>query len=158
MRVLSLLICFLCSTLLHAEPTQAQLSLWVNEAIVSTYTYAAQDDLTTQKKIAHYFTTKGWIAYSTALNASKLPEVIKQNHYDVTAVAVDTPEVHALSKGLWRASMSVLVVYKNPEHEQKQTLLVTLQFKAVSGTEGVRGLAIESFQSKVEKPACQCDL
>ena len=155
-------ILLLCFSLL-AMPARAdapldntQLAVWVNEAIVATYTYNYQNYLERQKEIAFYFTAQGWMAYSKALNASKLPESVQKNSYDVSAVATMPPTTKLLHDNYWEAVMPILVVYKNPQYIQKQTLEVTIQFTAVPSGQGVRGLAIASLQSKVAKPICQC--
>ncbi|WP_242602057.1 DotI/IcmL family type IV secretion protein [Legionella yabuuchiae] len=139
-----------------AEVEDIQRSVWVNEAIVATYTYNYKNFLPRQKEIAKYFTADGWIAYSKALNASKLPDTVQKNNYFVNAVAQLPPEIKPLNSDVWQANMPLLVVYKNPQYQQKQTLSVTIQFKEVSGGQGVRGLAITSLQSKVIEPPCVC--
>ena len=151
-------ILFLC--LLSAQALAAfdktQLAVWANEAIVATYSFDYKNFLPRQKEIAKYFTAEGWTAYSTALNASKLPESIQTNSYFVSAVATLPPEIKALGNNQWQATMPLLVVYKNPQYQQKQHLAVTITFKEVPSGQGVRGLAINSLQSVISQPACQC--
>lgn len=154
---------FLLCFSLFALPARAdapldntQLAVWVNEAIIATYTYNYQNYLDRQKEIAFYFTAQGWMAYSKALNASKLPEDVQKNSYDVSAVATMPPVIKLLHDNYWEAVMPILVVYKNPQYIQKQTLEITLQFTTVPSGQGVRGLAIGSLQAKVAKPVCQC--
>lgn len=140
----------------RAAPDQTRLAVWVNEAIVATYTYDYKNYLQQQKAIAKYFTAAGWTAYSKALNDSKLPETVQKNNYFVTAVATMPPEIKALSDTLWQATMPVLVVYKNPQYQQKQTLKVSISFAPAPAGQGVRGLAITSLQAKLSEPPCQC--
>lgn len=144
------------SSLLKAAPDNTQLAVWANEAIVATYTYDYKNFLPRQKEIAKYFTAAGWTAYSTALNASKLPEAVQKNYYFVSAVATLPPEIKAINATQWQATMPLLVVYKNPQYQQKQTLEVTINFIQAPSGQGIRGLAITSLQSKVSQPACQC--
>nr|WP_232048552.1 DotI/IcmL family type IV secretion protein [Legionella adelaidensis] len=132
------------------------MSVWVNEAIIATYTFDYQNFLTQQKEIAKYFTSEGWINYSNAFNNSKLPEAVQQNKYFVSAVALMPPVVKEVGKNHWQGIMPTLVVYKNPQYEQKQTLEVTINFAIAPGGQGVRGLAITSLQSKTVSPPCQC--
>lgn len=133
-----------------------QLAVWANEAIITTYTYNAQNYINRQKEIAFYFTAQGWIAYSNALIASKLPETVQKNAYDVSAVATMPPQIKVLHDNYWQAVMPVLVVYKNPQIIQKQTLEVTIEFTTAPTGQGVRGLAMASLQAKVVTPSCQC--
>lgn len=148
---------FILSFRIQAQPSNVELSVWVNEAIVATYTYNYQNFLQRQKKIAKYFSSKGWIAYSRALTDSKLPETVKLHSYYVSAVATMPPNVTETGNKRWKASMPLLVLYENPQYQQKQTLEVTIEFAAAPSGQGVRGLAITSLQSKISIPPCQCD-
>ena len=154
----SLLLCvfFLLSKSLMAASYSVPLAVWANEAIVATYTFTHQDFLKRQKEIAKYFTSEGWINYTKALQQSGLPESVKQNQYDVSAVATSPPEIKKLSEDTWQAVMPLLVIYKNPQYLQKQTLQVTILFTEVPKGQGVRGMAISSLKSKIKQPACRC--
>jgi hypothetical protein len=153
-----ILLCFSLLTLpletFAADDTQ--LEVWANEAIVATYTFNYQNFLPRQKEIATYFTSNGWIAYTKALNDSKLPDAVQKNDYYVSAVATLPPQVKMIRDNYWQAVMPLLVVYKNPQYQQTQTLEVTIEFVAAPSGQGVRGFAISSLQSKQIKPACQC--
>jgi len=156
LRTLSVVSFLIGSTAALAAPDATQLAVWANEAIVATYSYNYKDYLTRQSEIAHYFSADGWTAYSTALNASQLPETIQKNAYFVSAVAALPPEIKATGSNQWQASMPLLVIYKNPQYQQKQILQVTINFSAAPVGQGVRGLAINGLQSKVTQPPCEC--
>jgi hypothetical protein len=144
------------SSLVFAQPTATELSVWVNEAIVSAYTYDYQNFLDQQKKLAHYFTAQGWIDFTTAITKAKLPETIASNQYFVSTVALLPPSIKQLRPDVWEGKMPVLTLYKNPQYQQKQTQEITIQFQAVSTEQGVRGLAIMSLQSTIIAPPCEC--
>ena len=131
-------------------------SVWVNHAIISTYTLSSNNLVERQKESAKYFTAQAWINYTKALSSSGLTDMIKKNQYQVTAVAMRPPEVKSIASNQWQAEMPIMVWYKNPQFQQKQTLSVSLTFKKSTSQEGVQGYAITSFQSKVIKPLCQC--
>jgi hypothetical protein len=154
MRRLLLTLSLLCPLFAWADETQ--MAVWSNEAIVATYSYNAQNYLERQKAIAKYFTSDGWIAYSKALNESKLPETVQTNNYAVSAVATLPPVIKTVAEGQWQAVMPLLVLYKNPQFQQKQTLQITMTFTAAPSGQGVRGFAMTSLQSKVIVPACKC--
>ncbi len=139
-----------------AAPDNTQLAVWVNEAIVATYTYNYKNFLPRQKEIAKYFTASGWTDFSTAVTAAKLPEAVQTNSYYVSAVATLPPEVKALGPNQWQAKMPLLVVYQNPQYKQKQNLEVTIRFIQAPSGQGVRGFAITGLQSKVSEPPCIC--
>ncbi|WP_419419889.1 DotI/IcmL family type IV secretion protein [Legionella sp. D16C41] len=151
---LNQIILCLCPLLSYADNTS--LAVWANEAIVATYTYSYNNFIQRQREIAQYFTAEGWTSYSKALNASKLPETVLKNNYFVSAVATLPPEVKELGKLQWQATMPLLVVYKNPQYQQKQNLQVTINFSQVPSSQGVRGLAINALQAKIIEPPCEC--
>src|ERR1700722_18845828 len=128
MKKLAFILLLIYTQLSAAQPEQAQLSVWVNEAIVATYSYSYKNYLEDQKKIAKYFTADGWIAYSNALNASKLPEAVQKNLYYVSSVATQPPVITQIDSTHWKANMDLLVVYQNPQYQQRQNLKVTTQF------------------------------
>lgn len=131
-------------------------AVWANEAIVATYTYDYANFIQRQKEIAHYFTAAAWTSYSTALNASKLPLAVQKNKYEVSAVATLPPELKQIGKGAWQATMPILVIFKNPQYQQKQNLEVTIHFGQAPNGQGIRGLAINLLQAKIITPPCEC--
>lgn len=139
-----------------ATPDKTQLAVWANEAIISTYTYSYQNFIERQKDIALYFTAKGWIAYSKAFQEAKLSETIQQNKYYVSSVATMPPTIKLLPNKQWQATMPILVIYKNPQYKQKQSLDITLTFTNALPGQGIRGLAITSLQAKLSTAPCQC--
>ena len=140
----------------HAVPDNVAVAVWANEAIVTTYTYNFKTYLDDQKRMAQYFTTDGWIAYVKALNASKLPDAVQKNSYDVSAVATKPPFINALDPSHWIVSMPILVEYRNPQYQQQQNLKVVINIVASPSGQGTRGLAITSLQSTQISPPCQC--
>lgn len=152
--ILSIFLGFV-SNFVQATPDSTQLAVWANEAIVTTYTYSYKNFIFRQREIANYFTAAGWTAYSTALNTSNLPDMVKKNAYEVSAVATFPPQITTLNPHQWQATMPLLVVYKNAKSSQKQTLMVTINFSETPGN-GVRDLAINNLQAKISEPLCEC--
>jgi hypothetical protein len=155
-RKLTFILLLFFFQLCHAQPEQTQLSVWVNEAIVATYTYSYKNYLDDQKKIAKYFTAEAWIAYTKALNASKLPDAVQKNLYYVSSVATEPPVITNVDPTHWKATMKLLVVYQNPQYQQRQNLKVTISFMVAPSGQGVRGYSITNLQSVTTKPPCQC--
>ena len=153
---LGLFTLLLNTTIAFAQPDQTQLAVWANEAIVATYTYDYKNFITQQKKIAKYFTAAGWTSYSTALNASQLPQAVEKNSYFVSSVALLPVELKTIDATHWQAKMPLLVLYKNPKYKQKQTLDVTIQFESTPSNQGVRGLAISNLISTITEKPCKC--
>lgn len=140
----------------QAAPDPVQLSVWVNEAIVATYTYSYKNYLQDQKRIAPYFTADGWMAYTKANTAAKLPETVQKNLYNVSAVATRPPEITPVDDTHWNANMDLLVLYKNPQFQQIQNLKVKIGFQTAPSGQGVRGYSVNSIQSTPIKPPCDC--
>jgi hypothetical protein len=155
-RKLALVLLLFFVQLSHANPEQAPLSVWVNEAIVATYSYDYKNFLNDQKKIAKYFTVDAWIAYSQALNSSKIPNSVQKNLYYVSSVATESPVITSLGSNHWKATMKLLVDYKNPQYQQQQNLKVTIDFMSAPSGQGVRGYSITNFQSVPISPPCTC--
>jgi hypothetical protein len=138
-----------------AGPTEIQLTVWVSEAVISTYTFDHKNFLKQQKAIAKYYTSDGWINYTKAFEASKLPETVKKHSYTVTSVPLFPPVIKNISMNQWQATIPILVVYQNPGYKQKQTLKVVVDFvKTDNG--GVNGFAITNLISTVTEEPCQC--
>ncbi|MDP1603507.1 MAG: DotI/IcmL family type IV secretion protein [Legionella sp.] len=146
----------LWATTSFAAPNETQLAVWANEAIVATYTFNYQNFMARQREIAKYFTAEGWTTYSTALLDSQLPDAVAKNKYYVSAVATLPPEIKTLGENHWQATMPLLVIYKNPQYQQKQTLKVIINFGVAPSGQGVRGLSINNLQSSVSESPCEC--
>ncbi len=149
-------LCVFWPFILHAQPSHSELSVWVNEAIVATYTYDFQNFIPQQRTIARYFSSEGWLAYSHAINKAHLPETVQKNNYFVSAVAQMPPHIINSDSTHWQASMPVLVVYKNPQYQQKQMLNVKIYFSTADTGQGVRGLVIDSLQANETAAPCVC--
>jgi hypothetical protein len=155
-HLLSALLLFIFAPLGYTAPDRTQVAVWANEAIIATYTFNYKTYIQQQKDIAKYFTSEGWIAYSKALDASKLLDTVQKNAYDVTAVATQPPKIITFDPTHWQAIMPILVVYQNPQYQQRQNLKVVVRFSVAPAGQGVRGLSITSLQSSVTEPPCQC--
>ena len=142
----------------HAQSEQVSLSVWVNEAIVAINTYSYKNYLDDQKKIAKYFTADAWMAYTKALNDSKIPDSVQKNLYFVSSVATEPPIITNIDSTHWKSTMNLLVVYKNPQYQQRQNLKVTISFMVAPSDQGVRGYTITHFQSVTTSPPCKCSV
>lgn len=155
-QILSSIILFICSQLTYSAVDKTQLAVWANEAIIATYSYDYKNYLQEQKEIAKYFTSKGWIAYTKALNESKIPEIVQKNNYFVSAVATMPPEIKQINTTYWQATMPILVLYTNPQSKQKQNIKVVVTFSQAASGYGVRGYNINSLQSTIISSPCEC--
>lgn len=141
---------------LWANNNNVSLAVWANEAIVASYSYDAEHYLEQQAQIAKYFTSDAWMAFSKANRAAGLIDAVQKNAYTVSAVALMPPHITALSANQWQAKMPLLVVYSNPQYQEKQTLEVSINFSLATQGQGVRGLAIDHFKSVSTEDPCPC--
>lgn len=155
-RLMPYLLLFIAAQNTYSADANTQLAVWANEAIIATYSYDYKNYLQEQKEIAKYFTADGWMNYTKALNDSKLPDSVQKNNYFVSAVATLPPEIKKINDTYWQATMPILVLYTNPQNRQKQNLKVVLTFSQAASGQGVRGYNINSLQSTVIQPPCQC--
>lgn len=151
-----LLLLSLLQTTYAATPDRTQLAVWANEAVVAIYTFDYKHYVQQQKNAALYFTSEGWIAYNKALGASKLLETVQKNSYEVSAVATSPPKITTLDPHHWQATMTLLVLYQNPQYQQKQNLKVVITFSEAPSGQGIRGLSASGLQSTQTQAPCEC--
>lgn len=146
----------LLPTALSAASNNIALAVWANEAIVATFSYDHEHYIEQQSQIAKYFSSEAWLAYMKANQAAGLADAVQKNAYAVTAVALMPPKIKTISPNHWQAKMPLLVVYSNPQYQQKQTLEVTLQFGLAPQGQGIRGLSINHFNTLSTQDPCKC--
>ena len=83
-------------------------------------------------------------------------DAVTKNAYYVSAVAQLPPVIKTTGVGQWQASMPLLILYKNPQFQQKQILQVEISFSTAPAGQGVRGMSIKNLQSKTIKAPCVC--
>lgn len=132
------------------------LQVWVNEAIINTYTFNDENLLDRQKDMAQYFSPQAWKVYLDILNKSNILSQVKTQHYQVSAVATMPPSItenpHSHS---WQAQMPILVSYKNKDQKQIQNLDVQLEI-IKSDSSDSRGYAIVKYEAKILNHPCTC--
>jgi hypothetical protein len=136
-----------------AEDAEILQSTWVNQAIVSTYTFNDDNIVQRHKTIAHYFSSQGWIAYLKALEQSKLLDTVKKEKFHVSAVALSPPTIQSRGTSQWQATMPLLVEYKNASMKQQQQLLVTVVYET---SPSKKQWVIDSFDSVQKTNLCTC--
>ena len=156
-KILKFVWMFLLAFKIHALATDIPLKVWVNEAIVNIYDFNDSNWLARQKDIGTYFTPEAWKVYLDAMQKSNIIKLVKDNHFNVSAVATAPPTVHAINASNFKASMPIIVQYKNKDDVQLQYLEITLQVIQVTQG-GQRGYAILQFQSKTYKEPCSCHI
>jgi hypothetical protein len=144
-----------CFTHAFALAPTVPLQVWTNEAIVNLYDFTAGNWLARQKDMAQYFTAEAWMAYQAALKKTQLIQQVTENSFSVSAVSTAPPTVKSIDATSWDAKMPVLVQFKNQNGVQFQNFEVNLKIIKVNDS-GLRGFAIQQYDSKVLKELCAC--
>lgn len=146
---------FTCSCA-FALDASVPLKVWVNEAIINTYTFNDANLLERQKDMAQYFTPQAWKVYLDVLNKSNILTQVQSQHYEVSAVATLPPSItENPSTHSWQAQMPILVSYKNKEQKQTQNLEIQLEI-IKSDSSNNRGYAIIKYEAKILNHPCTC--
>jgi intracellular multiplication protein IcmL len=152
-KILCLLFIFIASSAL--EPS-VPLQVWVNEAIVNTYTFNDTNLIDRQKDMSQYFTAEAWKVYLDTLNRSNIITQVKENHFQVSAVATLPPKINTQANGSsWKASMPILVQYKSKDNTLKQNLEINLII-VKNNSSNSRGYAIIQYEAKPLDKPCNC--
>lgn len=137
------------------EPS-ISLQVWVNEAIVNTYTFNDENLLERQKDMAQYFSPQAWKIYLDVLNKSNILSQVKTQHYQVSAVATLPPTITVNpNTHSWQAQMPILVSYKNKDQKQIQNLEIDIEIIKSDSSDN-RGYAIVKYEAKILNQPCTC--
>jgi hypothetical protein len=140
-----------CTLVQSLEPS-VNMQVWINQAIINTYTFNDKNMQERQEDMAKDFTAEAWKAYLTSLKDTNIVAQVTKNHYQVSAVATLPPEITPAPDGqTWAASMPILVKYKNDDQVQTQNLDITLQIVMQDDH-----FAIQQYQAKVLDKPCLC--
>jgi hypothetical protein len=132
------------------------LKVWVNQAIINTYTFSDKDWQIRQKDIGSYFMPNAWQAYLDAINKSNIIKLVTEKKMSVSAVATLPPTIQQLSPTVFKATMPILIVYKSDTDTQVQHLSIELQV-IKSNDSGTGGFAINQFQATIDAHPCSCE-
>jgi hypothetical protein len=134
----------------------APLQVWINQAIINTYTFSDKDWQARQKDIGSYFMPNAWQAYLNAINKSNIIKLVTEKKMSVSAVATLPPTIQQLSPTVFKATMPILVAYKSVTETQVQHLTIELQV-IKSNDSGTGGFAINQFQANIDTHPCSCE-
>jgi intracellular multiplication protein IcmL len=140
------------SNLAEAYMTPAQVLVWANEAVVSTYTTNFVNYPQTLQTASHYFTPAAWKAYYETLKNSGQLETIIKKKLVVSTVATSAPII--LNEGVkegkytWTVQMPVLIKYQNAHTAKTEHRVVNLSIVRTPQYIGTRGLGIQSFSAQ----------
>ena len=133
------------------------LQVWINQAIINNYTFNENNLLERQTDMAKNFMPKAWELYLAKLNDSNIIKKVKENHYVVSAVATQPPQITPNPDGKsWKAHMPILVKYQAKEISQTQNLDIFLDI-VKNDDQNSEGFAILQYTEKVLDKPCLCE-
>lgn len=129
--------------------TDAELLQWVNEAIISAYSFNFINYRKELQDAAQYFTPEGWAQYQAGLRASRNLETVIAKKMVVSAVATGAPQI--TDRGIlngryaWRIRMPILATFQSGTEKIQQPLTVNVLVVRVSTLDVPKGIAIAQF-------------
>lgn len=142
---------FLSSFTWAIEPS-VPLQIWVNEAIINSFTFNDKNLSIRQQDIAKFFTPEAWKSF----NQLNIFNEVKTHHFNVSAVATLPPKINLLENNIFSAEMPIMVIYFHGDETITQNLKITIQAIPSNKTDN-RGYAIQKFESVNVTPPCACN-
>lgn len=122
---------------------------WVAQASTEVMTFGFNDYRRRLQEASRNFTRPGWESFTTALERSRIIEMVNVNQQVVFAAPQGAPIV--LSEGLvagryqWQVQLPLVVTYQSGAKTRSDNLLVTLVIVRVPRLENANGVGIEQW-------------
>jgi intracellular multiplication protein IcmL len=122
---------------------------WTAQAATEVMTFGFNDYRRRLQEASRNFTKIGWASFTTALERSKIMEMVESNRQVVTAAPRSAPVL--VSEGLvagryqWQVEVPMVVTYQSGNESRADNLLVTLIIVRVSKLESPNGVGIEQW-------------
>lgn len=136
-------------TLPYPHQSFKNISGWVFEAIIASYSFDFNNYYKQLDKVSYYYTPEGYSMYLKSLQLNKIEDQVMLNKIEVSTVPLQTP---VLVKGgvfgvteYWRYRVPVLISYyagKNPIFERQTVEVLVLR---VPSYQNPKGLSIAEF-------------
>jgi intracellular multiplication protein IcmL len=127
-----------------------ELSRWVMNASVATYTFNFADWRESLQSSRQYFTANGYQIFLKALKESRNLEAVKTKKFIVSATPLNSPTIKAVpAENLyrWKIELPMLLTYQNsnPTETIKQYINITMLVVRVSNLDSLQGVGIEQM-------------
>lgn len=122
---------------------------WVALAVPDTMTFGFNDFEARLAKSSRYYTDKGWLSFSQALERSRIIEMIEANQQIITAAPKGAPVLE--SRGVvdgrfqWIVQLPLILTYRSGAKTYNTGLLVTVVVVRSDDPKHPYGLAIEQW-------------
>ena len=127
---------------------------WTAQAATETMTFGFNDYRRRLQEASRNFTRVGWASFTTALERSRIMEMVEANQQVVTAAPSSAPVL--VSEGIvngryqWQVEVPMIINYQAGSQVRAARIVLTLLIVRVSKLESPNGVGIEQW---VEQPA-----
>lgn len=122
---------------------------WAAQAATETMTFGFHDYRRRLQESSRNFTRIGWASFTTALEKSRIMEMVEANQQVLTASPRSAPIL--VSEGVvngryqWQVEMPMVVTYQAGSQTRADNLVITLLIVRVSRLESPNGVGIEQW-------------
>lgn len=127
-----------------------EISAWAKQAIIAINTYDYINYTQQLQAASQYFTSRGWKAYSTALEKSGNLKAVMDNKMMVAATSKHIPLV--LQQGLlkdgtyaWKVQIPLKITYQTAYNAKTQNTIVTMLIKRTAALPNTQGIGIDQL-------------
>lgn len=127
---------------------------WTAQAATETMTFGFNDYRRRLQEASRNFTRLGWASFTTALERSRIMEMVEANQQVVTAAPSSAPVL--VSEGIvngryqWQVEVPMIINYQAGSQTRAERIILTLLIVRVSKLESPNGVGIEQW---VAQPA-----
>lgn len=122
---------------------------WSAQAATEVMTFGFNDYKRRLQEASRNFTRSGWASFTTALEKSRIIEMVEANQQVVSAAPSSAPVLisEGLSKGRyqWQVQVPLVITYQAGASVRSDNLLVTLLIVRVPKLESSNGVGIEQW-------------
>ncbi|GJL85718.1 MAG: type IV secretion system protein IcmL [Micavibrio sp.] len=122
---------------------------WVAQACTEVMTFGFNDYRRRLQEASRNFTRKGWDSFTTALQKSRIIEMVETNQQVVTAAPQGAPilvsESEIAGRYQWIVELPLIVTYQSGSKTRSDSLLVSVVVVRVPRLESPNGVGIEQW-------------
>jgi len=122
---------------------------WAAQSATEVMTFGYHDYRRRLQEASRNFTRIGWASFTTALETSRIMEMVEANQYVVNAAPTSAPVL--LEEGVvqgryqWRIEVPIVVTYQAGAQKRADSYILTLLIVRVSKLESPNGVGIEQW-------------
>ena len=134
-----------------SEPNLSNPALlsWVAQAATEVMTFGFHDYQNRLQESSRYFTTQGWVSFSTALDNSRIIETIEQSQQVVTAAPRSAPIIlqESVVNGQyqWSVQLPMKLTFQSGSKVDSRNWIVTINVVRVPQLGNPNGLGIKQW-------------